>query len=386
MATFWWVRTTATARELASPAFGSWDTNTLPNPPATPFSPSLGAGTQINAFSRNDGYAPYAQQWNLNYQREMPFNTFLTVSWLGNRVIHLPSQLNRIGQLDPRYLALGSDLGLSFADGSAQAAGYTLPYDNFVNDFGGSATVGQALGPYPQYSYIFNNFEAKGTSYYQSAQVQVEKRFSNGLSFLAGYTLSHLMDNASSGFSSFANGGINKYNQKPEWTVSGSDEPQTLKVSGTYELPIGPNKTYFNNRGVTGQLLGGWQVSWILDYEAGTAFGVGQNGSPFPNGFYRPNRVDSVKLSTASYNRAKKYFLTGVKQDIFNPAAFVDSPAYTLADTKRNFGELRQPAYYDESLGARKKFFLGERFTGILQVDYFNAFNRTRFNGPDNEC
>jgi hypothetical protein len=31
----------------------------------------------------------------------------------------------------------------------------------------------------------------------------------------------------------------------------------------------------------------------------------------------------------------------------------------------------------------RKHFYFGERFQGILQVDYFNLFNRTRFNGPD---
>ena len=191
------------------------------------------------------------------------------------------------------------------------------------------------------------------------------------------------MDNTSSGFSSFANGGINKYNQKPEWAVSNSDEPQTLKISGTYELPIGPNKKYFSNKGVTGQILGGWQVGWILDYEAGTAFGVGQNGQPFPNGFNRPTRVPSVSLSTANYNDARTQFITGAVKTIFNPAAFTETPQYTISDAKRNYGELRDPAFYNESLNARKKFYFGDRFTGILQVDYFNALNRTIFQGPD---
>lgn len=364
-------------------AFGSWDTNQLPDPPATPFSTSLGAGTQINAFSKKDGYAPYAQQWNANYQRELPYNMFMTAAWLGNRVIHLPSQLNHIDQLDPKYLALQSDLNLSFADGSAQAKGYTLPYANFVNDFGGSATVAQSLEPFPQYSNIFNNFEASGTTYYQSAQLELEKRFTNGLSFLAGYTLSHQMDNTNSGFSSFANGGINKYNQKPEWVISNNNPEQTLKVSGTYELPIGPHKKYLNNHGVTGQVLGGWQVAWVTDYESGTPFGVGQNGSPFPNGFYRPVQVPGVKLGTASYNTvAKHYFINKTVGYIFNPAAFTDSAPYTLSTIPRNLGALKSPAFYNENLNARKKFFLGERFTGILQVDYFNALNRTIFNGP----
>lgn len=374
-----------------SSAVGQWDTGSpiLPNPQATPFSTGLGAGTQIEAFDgKKDGYAPYAQQWNVNYQRELPYNLFLTAAWLGNRVIHLPSQLNPINQLDPKYLALGSDLTLRFDTGEAQDKGYTLPYQNFVADFGGSATVAQSLQPYPQYSNIFNNFEGSGTAYYQSAQIELDKRFTNGLAFLVGYTLSRQMDNASSGFSSFANGGINKYNQKPEWAVSSSDELETLKVSGTYQLPIGPNKKYLNSRGIAGQLAGGWQLGWITSYQSGTAFGVTQNGKPFPNGFYRPLRNESVPLDTDSYKNARDFYVSGSTNDvtakpIFDRAAFTASPDFVLSDAKRNYSELRQPANYNEAVNVSKKFSFGERFTGVLQVDYFNVLNRTRFNGPD---
>jgi Carboxypeptidase regulatory-like domain len=379
-------------------SFGSWDATQLPNPQPTPFSTSLGVGTQINDFSKKDGYAPYASQWNVNVQRRLPYDMFVTAAWVGNRVIHLTSQLNTPNQLDPANFSLGTDLGLSFANGSAQAKGYALPYANFVNDFGGAATVGQSLTPFPQYSYIFNNFEGSGTTYYQSAQIEVEKRFTNGLAFLAGYTLSRLYDNTSSGFSSFTAAALNKYNQKPEWAISGADEPQTLKASGTYELPIGPGKTYFNNRGVTGQLLGGWQIAWILSYEAGQPLcgcnqgAIQENGDPYPgkstsgpNVVLRPNRNPGVGLSTASYGKAKDYFTgkTGPAQ-IFNPAGFsLTSSQYVLGNAIRNYSELRGPGLYNESANVRKKFFFGERFTGILQVDYFNLFNRTQFYPPD---
>jgi len=371
-------------------SFGSWDTNAIPATVPTPFSPGLGAGNQIDAFSKKDGYAPYTQQWNLNVQRELPYNMLLTAAWVGNRIIHLPSQLNEINQLDPKYLAMGSQLADTFAPGDTSVDGVPLPYSNFVTDFGGSATVAQALVPYPQYSKIFNNFEAFGTTYYQGAQIEIDKRFSNGLSFLAGYTLSHLMDNTSSGFSSFTAGGINKFNQKPEWTVSSSNEAQTFKASGTYELPIGPGKKFLNNH-TTGNVLGGWQVGWILDYEAGTPLGncngssVCENGTPFPNGFNRPDRNPSVGLSTASYSKARDYF-TGKSTvaQMFNPAGFTPtSTQYVLGNAKRIYGQLRNPPLYNESLNARKHFYLGERFQAILTVDYFNAFNRTQFNGPD---
>jgi hypothetical protein len=394
-----------------SSAYGSWDTNLMPNPSATPFNTGLGRGTQINALSKNDGFAPYSQQWNINVQREAPWNILVTAAWVGNRVIHLTSQLNTPNQLDPKYFAQygnvlstcpgnagNSVLTDTFSSGCAQADGFAAPYANFATDFGGSSTVGQALTPFPQYSYIFNNFEGSGTTYYQGMQVQAEKRFTNGLSFLAGYTLSRLWDNTSSGFSSFTAAALNKYNQRPEWAISGADEPNTFKVSGTYELPIGPNKAHFNNHGVTGQLLGGWQVGWILDYQAGQPLctcnngGIQQNGDPYPgkstsgpNVVLRPNRVPSVKLSTASYKRARDYFTGKISSaQMFNPAGFaLTSSQYVLGDAERNYPELRGPALYNEAANVIKHFYFGERFQGILRIDYFNLFNRTQFQTPD---
>jgi hypothetical protein len=369
-------------------SFGDWDTTSLPAVNATPFSPGLGGGTQIDAFSKKDGYAPYSQQWNINVQRELPYSMFIDVAWVGNRIIHLPSQNNRIDQMNPTFDAsLGSELADTFAPGQSTVDGVNLPYANFVSDFGGSATVAQALVPYPQYSYIFNNFEGFGTTYYESAQIEIEKRFTNGLSFLAGYTLSNLMDNTSSGFSSFTSGGINKYNQKPEWAVSNANEPQTLKVSGTYELPIGPGKQFVNNH-LLGNLVGGWQVGWILDYEAGSVNGPGENGSPFPNGFERPDRNSSVGLSTASYSKARDYFVGKIgTAQMYNPAAFTLTPSqYVIGTAQRNYSGMRNSPILVENLNARKKFYMGEHLTGVLQVDYFNAFNRTQFNGPDNNA
>jgi hypothetical protein len=368
-------------------SYGSWDTNIMPNPSPTPFSPTLGiGGTQIDAFSGSDGFAPYSEQWNVNVQRELPYDMFLSAAWVGNREIHLPSKLNSLNQLDPKYFALGNDLNLTFSDGSAQAAGYQPPYSNFANDFGGSATVAQALTPYPQYGFIFNNFEGSGTAYYQALQLQLEKRFTKGLSFLAGYTLASEYNNTSSGFSSFTANGLNKYNQRPEWAPTSGAPNKTFKISGTYELPIGPGKAHFNNHGVTGQLLGGWQVGWIARYYSGTPTGVGQNlAFPYPNGGgNRPNRNSGVGLSTASYDRERDYF-TGKASSaqIFDPTAFTSAPLFTLGNSKRNYGDLRQPADYNESANVIKHFYFGERFRGILQVDYFNLFNRARLNGPD---
>ncbi|MFC5862323.1 carboxypeptidase regulatory-like domain-containing protein [Acidicapsa dinghuensis] len=387
---------------------GSWDITANQITPTTPvtFGPGIGGGNQIEAFSKNDGYAPYSQQWNINLQRELPYNMLLTAAWVGNRVIHLPSQLNRIDQMDPAFDAqygnvqsscnpgtsvLSDNFGpydpILNPSGCAAADGFSMPYTNFYNDFGNSSSVAQSLVPYPQYNYIFNNFEAKGTDFYNSAQIEVDKRFSNGLSFLAGYTLSRLMANANSGFSSFANGGINKYNQGVEYTIDNNDETNTVKISGTYELPIGPGKKFVNNHKL-GNVVGGWQVGWVLDYESGTPFGVGESGTPFPNGFNRPNRNPGVGVQIASYDRVRDYFTKqggqGTGPSMFNSAAFsTTATQYVIGNAVRNYSGLRGAPLRQEAFNARKHFYIGEKVQAILQVDYFNAFNRTQFGGPD---
>jgi hypothetical protein len=152
-------------------------------------------------------------------------------------------------------------------------------------------------------------------------------------------------------------------------------------------LPIGPGKTYFNNRGITGQIVGGWQIGWILDEEVGTPFGVYQNLSfPYPNGGgNRPNRNPSVGISTAGYARAASYFTGKIKVAQMFPAdTFTQAAPYTLGDSYRNYYGLRQPGYFNEDVNVRKHFTFTSRFQGVLQVDYFNVLNRTQFNGPDN--
>ena len=365
-------------------SYGPIDGNPLPNPGPVPFSPALGIANTVHSLNpERDGYAPYSQQWNVNVQRQMPFRTLLTAAYVGTRVIHLPSNLNHPNQLNPQYLSLGAKLQDVFKPGQTVLDGVNLPYQNFVNDFGGSATVQQALQPYPQYAGIMDNFEAYGTTFYNGLQVTVDKHLSNGLSFLVGYTLSRSLDNASSGFSSFVNGGIDKYNQKPEYSISGSDEPNTLKVSGTYELPIGPGKAFLSHKGLVGEVTGGWKVGWILDYEQGTPYGVSGGGTLPLNGFNRPNRNTSVPLQSDN-SKIKHYLIyrnskTGAPAapQIFNPAAFVATPAYVEGTAKRNYSELRNPAYYNEAASLEKGFFFGERFRGILKVDYFNLLNRT---------
>ena len=337
-------------------AYGNWDTRPLPAPANQQVGPTLGLGQRIEAFDpKSAGRMPYLQQWNVNVQRQLPWNTFLQVAYIGNHGLHLPGQLNPPSQGNPAVLLpYGALLKANINDPAAIAAGIRSPYPTFSTDLGPNATVARALSPFPQYNEVFNNFDTTGADTYNGLQTSLEKRFSNGLSFLTSYTLSRTLTNADTAFATFAGFPVNKYNKYPEYVVSNNDVTHNAKVSGTYELPIGPGKSFVNNKGITGQILGGIQVGFILQYITGTPIGPGENNNnPLgcANCGNRPDRNPAVKLSGTNYTGLGTFADGRSTRQIYNPAAFVsNSSGFTLGN-----------AYRELQRGAQSRLLPGRR-------------------------
>nr|MDQ2711116.1 hypothetical protein [Acidobacteriota bacterium] len=362
-----------------NPGFGSWDSGSiLPYPAPTPFSPTVGNATTINGFDPNfDGVAPYDAVWNVGIQRELPSNMFLTANYTGNRANRLPSQLNPINQIDPSYLAkYGSNLGQPYATVGV-GLGIPLPYTNFLRNFP-SGTVLQALRPYPQYADIFNNFDMNGSALYNAMQLQVEKRYTNGLSFLVSYNLSKMMSNTSSGFTSFAARSLNKDNQKSEWSIDNNDQTHIVKIAGTYELPFGKGRPFMNRSGVANAVLGGWQISPILTYASGSPLQVYVGGNPLGNNG-TANRPNLVPGQTLQYSYANVY--KGLP--VLNAAAFSDPGQWAIGNEPRYVGGMRSPFTYNEDVALAKYFPIGEHVRLKLEMEYFNSLNRVIFGSPN---
>src|SRR5260370_6532521 len=185
-------------------------------------------------------------------------------------------------QVNPSFLTLGSELTMTSTCLAADtcpksvAAGLTLPYAGFTGN------INQLLRPFPQYGTFNqedNSFtpDRTGNSTYNAMQLQVNKRFAQGLSFLVSYTVSKNItdaDSAGPGVSGFIGTnsfiGENSYNRKAEKAVSLLDTPQSLVASFFYELPAGRGKPYLNSGGLTDRVVGGWYVSTIASYHSGT--------------------------------------------------------------------------------------------------------------------
>jgi hypothetical protein len=144
-------------------------------------------------------------------------------------------------------------------------------------------------------------------SNYRSLQTRFERRFSNGMSLLATFTWSRLMDDSSSdwrGFWSLDVPGPDFYNRKAEYSVSAGDIPLRLTIAPIVEVPFGAGKRWLN-RGVASHVLGGWRAAAVYTVSSGAPFGIMDNsygscnaahtlsnrpnmiGDPMPPGFNR---------------------------------------------------------------------------------------------------
>jgi hypothetical protein len=385
----------------STPGYGSWDSQQVPAPTQRPFSPDIGNAAVVFDFpakkdnhppeipnSRSVGIAPYDQAWSVGVQRQLPWNMFTNLSYVGNRAIHLVTTLQLSNQPNPSVLQYGPLLGMNILDPAVVAAGFTPPYPEYVQQFGSAAILEQALTPYPMFAGYFPTYEQDGTALYNAFQAQGEKRFTGGVSFLANYTYARLTSNTAVGSGPYSPNGMNAYNSRPEWGPSDIEQPYSFKIVGTYALPFGKGKKYVNQGGIASALAGGWQISAILNYSGGSPLGATNDFNPLlVNSFDRPNIVSGVPLKTFSYSRSRDFFTgkTSVQPVQFTTNAFENTGPWELGTAVRAYRALRSPPLRLESFNVIKSFHIWESLQASVRLDYFNAFNRTQFQKPDRD-
>jgi hypothetical protein len=347
----------------------------------------------------NSGRPADIQSWNLDIQRQVMTNLMVDIAYVGSKGTHLPAYNILTNQVNPKWLSLGSELGMNvscLSDGTCPnsvAAGVKVPFSSFSTLWGGSATIAQALRPFPQYG-NFNGEDQSfgpdrtGNSTYHAMQARVTKRYASGLSYLVAYTISKNITDADSmgpGVSGFTGtGGFigqNSYNRRAEKAVSELDTPQNLVASFFYELPTGHGKRFLNHTGPLDRVVGGWNVSGILTYTSGVpteAYGpctgavsllfggcqVGGNDGRLNvlSGVPETNRSGNFQPATTSF---------------YNAAAFALPSPYVIPNEPRALDHARAWGNRDEDVVLEKSTrLLGEKASIKFRAEFFNLFNR----------
>jgi hypothetical protein len=219
-------------------------------------------------------------------------------------------------------------------------------------------------------------------------QVKIQKRFSSGLSFLIGYTLSKNLTDVDSTAGYFSSAVQDAYNRRAEKALSSIDSPEQVVASYTYELPIGPGKKYLNgNNVITKYVIGGWALSGINTYKTGTPLGVTTsivlpttNDSLSESGTsIRPNVVPGVNpmngFNCGNFNPQADRYL--------NPAAFSLPAPFSFGNAPRELSNARGCGTLDEDLSLMKYIQVREGINIRLGADAFNLLNRRNLGAPD---
>jgi hypothetical protein len=378
-------------------------------PPTGPFTPGGQNGNGgVITVPANSGRPADIQTWNLDVQRQVTNNLMVSVAYVGSKGTHLPA-LNIIpNQVNPSFLTLGSELTMPSSCLVANtcpksvAAGLTLPYAGFTGN------INQLLRPFPQYGNFNqedNSFtpDRTGNSTYNAMQMQVNKRFAQGLSFLVSYTVSKNItdaDSAGPGVSGFIGTnsfiGENSYNRKAEKAVSQLDTPQSLVASFFYELPLGHGKRYMNEGGVKDRVVGGWYVSGILSYHSGTPTEVygqcqGTAGDILFGGCNTTGAGARVNIVPGVPQTNKSNF-NPTTTPFWNPAAFTPAANCATSTTTCTFGNEPRSLATARSFGGKNEDFtigkktrlIGEKAMIDFQASFFNMFNRHIYSTPSN--
>jgi outer membrane receptor protein involved in Fe transport len=352
---------------------------TNPDPAAirAPIPPSV--NVSFFSWAPRKQTPPHYHLWNLTLEKQLDNVSMAQVSYVGNLGRNLPINYayNICQQTRESVVQFGDAATTSpycpNAAAKVLAAGFSL-YDLVVTP----------------------GYWGLSRSDYHSVQAKFERRFSRGVSLLANFTWSRLMDDSSSdwgGFWSLDVLGQDFYDRDAERSVSAGDIPRRLTVASIVELPVGPGHRWLTD-GVASQILGGWRAAVIYNLSSGSPFGITDNtygycnaahmianrprmiGDPLPKGF-------DQTIGAWFDRNAFDFSGTCPAPGLLKPTGPGD-PKKAFGDAPRYFSNIRNPGVNNLDFSLQKDFRIpaGDDRRFQFRADFFNVLNRPQFAEP----
>jgi len=336
--------------------------NGLVAPTGNKLGPATLLGQAVDFYDRNNA-TPYSTSWHLSIQRDLGKNMMLEVGYTGSRGLKMPINV-QLNELPDSDLSLGNQLRTLVPNPF---------YPQISNGTLASSTVAQAqlLLPYPQFGQVTSDNADLANSSYHALEAKFEKRYSHGLTVLVSYTYSKDIDLGIGSFSgdNISAGVIQDYNRlNGEYAPSALDQTHRFIGNTVYEIPFMKAQ-----KGVTGRILGGWQMGLILSLYSGSPLGISEATSTTDaqGGNQRPNwSGKSAALSNPT------------PQEWFDTSQFSLAPQYTFGNVARTLGGLRSDGLKELDFTLSKIFAIHERLNLQFRAECFNLTNTPQFSPP----
>lgn len=365
----------ATTTNYLSPA------NTLSNPFPTGIEQPVGSSEGLSTFlgqtvkfmdpTMQD---PYSMRWNIGFQHSFRRNLMLEMDYMGNHAVHLPIQNMQLNYLPAAYLSTSPARDQALID--ELNATVANPFEGLLPGTslnGSKISVAQLLSTYPEYPFSYNSTSSgvimqnsnAGSSYYNALDLRVQKRLSNGLSLIANYSYSKLIEEDTY---------LNAISTAPEKRISPFDYTNHFVLAATYTLPIGRGHWLSSGSHWVNSLLGGWTVNGIYTYQTGAPilwsnsdyiyyggplnYNPSQTGETLVNGKLKP----LPSFNTAAFNTNSK-----------------DQLEYHIRTWPSTLSSIRYGSINNLDASLLKDFNFTERTYLQLRFEAFNALNRPQF-------
>jgi hypothetical protein len=388
------------------------------NPMVDPFPDRAGAGRFDSPYGNTLGpyilqgrgftfvprnYYPAKQQrWRIGVQRELRPDLLLDVSYNGaysrigvnQSISFLPQQYWATG--NTRQQAVDDDLNTNLANPfhinnlTALRTSNPTVYNYLrTQGFFTAANIRkhQLLRAFPNMNGLTGlrpgaDFgDSRGRNRYHDLQILVEKRFAKGFqsSFMYTYAYGEETDFYA-----------NEFDARPSTRPQDALRPHRLVWTSIYQLPFGKGQRFLKD-GIGGHLAGGWQLSWVYQF---------QNGPPtnWGNRFFYGNLDDIGALFNhdgANSSDIHTWFNPGIAYTGsgaipqgftgFEGRSNMQPGSYHVRMFPTRLTSLREDGIRNWDIKIKREFRLGERARTSFDVDLLNATNHTNFSGPNTD-
>ena len=309
--------------------------------------PFVGGGnpllSQTTGLYYGTDTTPYSMEYSLSVQRQLPWNTLLTVGYVGTSGVHL----------------------LAFHDFNAPLPTVTNGAMSFVHpDPVRPGVLDQNPRPDPAFGSL-DMTDPTSHSTYNALQVALQHKVASDLVFQFSYTYSHCIDSAYTFGGLGGNNGTSAITNPYYWNNDRGncsfDLRHNISANAVYLLPFKGNR-----------FKEGWQLTLIQAWHTGVPFSINEGDQAFLGNNFDSERPNYVAGCNVYANQKVNAW--------YNPACFTPSAYGTIGNLGRNniFG----PGYLDTDFGVLKNTRINERLNLQFRAELFNIFNHANFGLP----
>jgi hypothetical protein len=334
----------ATGAPKFTPVFGTTGptpTNTYANVAAfLTACPGAGASAVVTALDRHF-VNPLVHQFDLAYERELPWKMTFTASYVGSRGLRLPTFVD--GNLPPP----DTTATYSFQDFSGKTGTFTVPF------FSGSVPR-----PNPNVGVILTG-RSVINSWYHSLVLRLRRRMTHGFSFDTSFTWAQARDDGQTPgvYGTFAGTDtpLNPYDLNSEYGLSDLDIRRRFIFTMYWEMPFGN----WTQNDTMKYVVGGWKLSSIWHVQDGRPL------TAYMDSF--PNCAFDGGLTCGLVNG----FGAG---DVGRAPFFPRNALFTT------------PGLFTTDLRISREFKVSDRVSAEFLWETFNLFNRTNVAAVDTDA